>query len=250
MQDVTGELDDKVAFVTGAASGIGRACAVAMAAQGATVVLADIDRAGLDSAREELAARGATVGVVELDVRDEPAGRAAVEAVVAEHGRLDILANCAGMMLLAPALEADTAEWTAMIEINVLGLMYLTHAALPHLVASKGSVVQMSSMAARAVGRGASAYYASKFAVNGFSEGIRQEVTELGVRVIVIEPGTTETALRTHITHDESKKAIDSRVATYRQLQAGDVASAVMYALTAPHHVAVNEVLLRPTDQA
>jgi clavulanate-9-aldehyde reductase len=153
-------------------------------------------------------------------------------------------------MLLAPALEAEVDEWTAMIEINVLGLMYLTHAALPHLVASRGSLVQMSSMAARAVGRGASAYYASKFAVNGFSEGIRQEVTEAGVRVVVIEPGSTQTALRTHITHEPSRTAIENRVATYRQLQAEDVAQAVLYALTAPHHVAVNEILLRPTDQA
>lgn len=244
------ELKDKVAFVTGAASGIGRACAQAVAAHGATLVIADIDVAGLERLREQLDASGTDVRAVELDVRDGEAGRAAVAATVAEHGSLDVLLNCAGIMLLAPALEADVEEWTAMIEINVLGLMYLTHAALPHLVESKGALVQMSSMAARAVGRGASAYYASKFAVNGFSEGIRQEVTEAGVRVVVIEPGSTQTALRTHITHEESRKAIETRVATYRQLRPEDVADAVVYALTAPQHVAVNEILLRPTDQA
>jgi NADP-dependent 3-hydroxy acid dehydrogenase YdfG len=244
------DLKDKVAFVTGAASGIGRACAKAVAARGAVLVIADIDVTGLESLREEIGASGTNVRVVALDVRDGAAGRAAVAATVAEHGKLDILLNCAGIMLLAPALEADVNEWTAMIEINVLGLMYLTHAALPHLVESKGSLVQMSSMAARAVGRGASAYYASKFAVNGFSEGIRQEATEAGVRVIVIEPGSTQTALRTHITHEQSRRAIENRVATYRQLQPEDVADAVIYTLTAPHHVAVNELLLRPTDQA
>ncbi|MFC7490483.1 MULTISPECIES: SDR family NAD(P)-dependent oxidoreductase [unclassified Knoellia] len=247
---MTQDLEGKVALVTGAASGIGRACAEALAAHGATLVLADIDTDGLEAVRSALDLAGTSVSVHPLDVRDEAACRSAVASVVEQHGHLDLLLNCAGMMLLAPALEADTSEWTAMIEINVLGLMYLTHAALPHLVESKGSVVQMSSMAARAVGPGASAYYASKFAVNGFSEGIRKEVTELGVRVIVIEPGTTETALRTHITHEESKKAIDARVLTYRQLQPQDVADAVIYAVTAPSHVAINEILMRPTDQA
>lgn len=247
---MTGRLDGKVAFVTGAASGIGRACARAVAAEGATLVVADIDVRGLETLRDELSPGGTKVDVVELDVRDAVACRTAVEDTVRAHGGLDVLVNCAGMMLLAPALEADVDEWTAMIEINVLGLMYLTHAALPHLVESKGSVVQMSSMAARAVKPGASGYYASKFAVNGFSEGLRQEVTELGVRVVVVEPGTTETALRTHITHTPSREAIDARAATYRQLQAEDVADVVLYALTAPAHVAINEVLMRPTDQA
>ncbi|MGL5865913.1 MAG: SDR family NAD(P)-dependent oxidoreductase [Dermatophilaceae bacterium] len=247
---MTGELGTTVALVTGAASGIGRACAEALHAAGATVVLADLDGAGALRVRDRLMDGGAPVDAVELDVRDEVAGRAVVQRTVAEHGHLDVLVNCAGVMLLAPALEADTSEWTAMIEINVLGLMYLTHAALPHLLASRGTVVQMSSMAARAVRPGASGYYASKFAVNGFSEGLRQEVTERGVRVVVIEPGTTETALRTQITHAPSRAAIDARVATYRQLQPEDVAAAVMYAVLAPDHVAVNEILLRPTDQA
>ncbi|MGL5929676.1 MAG: SDR family NAD(P)-dependent oxidoreductase [Dermatophilaceae bacterium] len=247
---MTGELDGKVALVTGAASGIGRACAEALHAAGAVVVLADIDAPGLLHIRDRLTDGGAPVAAVELDVRDEAAGRAVVERTVAEHGRLDVLVNSAGVMLLAPALEADTSEWTAMIAINVLGLMYLTHAALPHLLACEGTVVQMSSMAARAVRPGASGYYASKFAVNGFSEGLRQEVTEHGVRVVVIEPGTTETALRRRITHTQSREAIDARVATYRQLQPEDVAAAVMYAVLAPDHVAVNEILLRPTDQA
>lgn len=247
---MTRQLDGTVALVTGAASGIGRACAVALAREGAKVLATDIDEPGLTTLREELARDGITVDVARLDVREAAAGKGVVEALVREHGRLDVLVNCAGMMLLAPALEADVEEWRAMVEINVLGLMYLTHAALPHLVATKGTVVQMSSMAARAVKPGASGYYASKYAVNGFSEGIRQEVTELGVRVVVVEPGTTETALRTHITHTASREAIDARAATYRQLQARDVADVVMYAVLAPHHVAINEVLLRPTDQA
>ncbi|WP_380168367.1 SDR family NAD(P)-dependent oxidoreductase [Jannaschia sp. R86511] len=244
------KLSGMTAFVTGAASGIGRACALALAARGATIVATDIDDAGLEALLDGLHEIETTVVTARLDVRDEPAVRAAIAKTVADHRQLDLVLNCAGIMPLAPALEADVDEWTATIEINVLGLMYVTHAALPHLVQSKGSLVQMSSMAARAVGRGASAYYASKFAVNGFSEGIRQEVTESGVRVVVVEPGSTQTSLRTHITHEASRAAIEARVATYRQLQPMDVADAVMYAITAPHHVAVNEILLRPTDQA
>lgn len=243
-------LEGKTAFVTGAASGIGQACARMLAAEGASVTIADLRGDRLETLRQELEAGGTKVHVITLDVTDEAADRAAIESAVSAFGQLDVLVNCAGMMLLAPVLEADTGEWTKMININVLGLMYLTHAALPHLLESKGTVVQMSSMAGRFAGKGASGYFASKFAITGFSEGLRQEVTELGVRVVVIEPGTTQTELREHITHQASKDAIETRVATYRQLQAEDVANAVRYAVTAPAHVSVNEILLRPTDQA
>lgn len=242
-------LNGKVAFVTGAGSGIGRACARALAAEGASVAIADIRTDRLHTLRDELEDGGTKVHVVTLDVTDEQAGRAAIQSTVELFDRLDVLVNCAGMMLLAPVLEADTADWTRMININVLGMMYLTHAALPHLLDSQGTVVQMSSIAGRTVVRNASGYHASKFAVNGFSEALRQEVTEKGVRVVVIEPGSTETELRDHITHAPSKAAIEARVSTYRQLQAEDVADAVRYAVTAPAHVAINEILMRPTDQ-
>lgn len=245
---MTEALAGRTAFVTGAGAGIGRAIACMLADEGATLVLADRRGDRVAQLRDELDARGTKAHAITLDVTDEAADRAAVEQAVATTGRLDVLVNCAGMMLLAPVREADTREWTAMININVLGLMYLTHAALPHLLETQGTVVQMSSIAGRVVGKGASGYYASKFAVNGFSEGLRQEVTELGVRVVVIEPGTTQTELRDHITHAQSKAAIEARVATYRQLQPEDVAAAVRYAVTAPPHVAVNEILIRPTD--
>ena len=243
------ELNGKVAFVTGAASGIGQACARMVAAEGASLAVADLRTDRLEALRDELAAGGTKVQVVTLDVRDERADRAAVQSTVDMFGRLDVLVNCAGKMLLAPVRESDTAEWTEMINLNVLGLMYLTHAALPHLLEAKGTVVQMSSIAGRTVVRNAAGYHAAKFAVNGFSEALRQEVTELGVRVVVIEPGSTQTELRDHITHEASRNAIEARVATYRQLQADDVAEAVRWAVTAPHHVAVNEILIRPTDQ-
>jgi clavulanate-9-aldehyde reductase len=242
-------LQGKVAFVTGASSGIGEATARMLAADGASLVIAARRGDRLLALRTELEEAGTKVLVAELDVTDEAAGRAAIQSTVDTFGRLDIVVNNAGVMLLGPVEDADTSDWTRMINVNVLGLMYLTHAALPHLLRSKGTIVQVSSIAGRVVGKGAAVYCASKFAVNAFSEGLRHEVTERGVRVVVIEPGTVATELREHITHEPTKAAIEARVAKIRQLNAADVASAIRHALTAPDHVAINEVLIRPTDQ-
>lgn len=242
-------LNGKVAFVSGASSGIGAATARVLAGEGASLAIAARRVERLHELRDELEAGGTKVHVVELDVTDEQACRDAVRSTAEVFGGLDVLVNNAGLMLLGPVEGADVTDWTRMIDVNVLGLMYLTHAALPHLLRSKGSLVQISSVAARVVGKGAAAYNASKFAVNGFSEGVRHEVTERGVRVVVIEPGSVETELRDHITHAASKAAIQERVAKIRQLQAADIAEAVRYAATAPSHVSVNEILIRPTDQ-
>ncbi|MFD3654878.1 SDR family oxidoreductase [Streptomyces sp. NPDC058620] len=247
---MSGILQGKVALVTGASSGIGEATARTLAAEGAKVAIAARRTDRLDALRAELEAGGATVLVLPLDVADEQAVHAAVASTVETLGSLDILVNSAGLMLLGPVEGADTTDWTRMMDVNVLGLMYMTHAALPHLLRSRGTVVQISSVAARVVGRGSAAYNASKFAVNGFSEGLRQEVTERGVRVVVIEPGTVETELRDHITHAPSKAAIQERVTKIRQLQSEDIAEAVRYAVTAPEHATVNEIFIRPTDQA
>ncbi|MFC9249327.1 SDR family oxidoreductase [Streptomyces sp. NPDC057136] len=247
---MSGILQGKVALVTGASSGIGEATARALAAEGAKVAIAARRTDRLEALRTELEAGGATVLVLPLDVADEQAVHAAVASTVETLGSLDVLVNSAGLMLLGPVEGADTTDWTRMMDVNVLGLMYMTHAALPHLLRSRGTVVQISSVAARVVGRGSAAYNASKFAVNGFSEGLRQEVTERGVRVVVIEPGTVETELRDHITHAPSKAAIQERVTKIRQLQSADIAEAVRYAVTAPEHATVNEIFIRPTDQA
>ncbi|KQX80516.1 MULTISPECIES: SDR family NAD(P)-dependent oxidoreductase [Streptomyces] len=247
---MTSSLQGKVALVTGASSGIGEATARALAGAGAAVALAARRTERLHALRDELEAAGARVHVLPLDVTDEQAVADAVRSTVDALGGIDILVNNAGLMLLGPVEGADTTDWTRMMDTNVMGLMYMTHAALPHLLENAGTVVQISSIAARVVGRGSAVYNASKFAVNGFSEGLRQEVTERGVRVVVIEPGTVETELRDHITHAPSKAAITERVAKIRQLQGEDIAAAVLYAVTAPAHATVNEIFIRPTDQA
>ncbi|MCE7004916.1 SDR family NAD(P)-dependent oxidoreductase [Kibdelosporangium philippinense] len=242
-------LNGKVALVTGASSGIGEATAEALAEQGASVVIGARRTDRLKALEERLTAKGTKVLSVVLDVTDQDACKAAVQAAVDQFGQLDILVNNAGVMLLGTIVGADTTDWTRMINTNVLGLMFMTDAALPHLLASKGSVIQISSVAGRTARAGGGVYNASKWAVGAFSESLRQEVTARGVRVVLIEPGMVATELRDHITDQAAKATIMERASKVRQLQASDIANAVVYAVTQPDYVAVNEILLRPTDQ-
>jgi clavulanate-9-aldehyde reductase len=242
-------LQGKIALVTGASSGIGEATAEALAAAGANVVIAARRTDRLRDLEERLTARGTKVLSLELDVTDEDACRAAVQRAVDQFGSLDVLVNNAGLMLLGRIEGADTTDWTRMINTNVLGLMFMTHAALPHLLASKGAIVNVSSVAGRVARLGSGVYNASKWAVGAFSESLRQEVTERGVRVVLIEPGMVNTELRDHITDPDAKAAVEQRAQRTRQLQASDIANAVVYAVGQPDYVAINEILVRPTDQ-
>ena len=246
---MSGQLEGKVALVTGASSGIGQATARVLASAGASVAIAArrVDR--LTELEAELSALGAKTLTLQVDVTDEGAVRAAFESTVDSLGSLDVVVNNAGLMLLGQIEGADTEDWRRMIDTNVLGLMYVSHAALPYLLESRGSLVQVSSTAGRVARAGSGAYNASKWAVNAFSEALRQEVTGRGVRVVVIEPGMVDTELRDHITQQAAKDGAMARATTIRQLQASDVAEAILYAVTAPDHVAVNEILIRPTDQ-
>ncbi|RUT95917.1 SDR family NAD(P)-dependent oxidoreductase, partial [Mesorhizobium sp. USDA-HM6] len=174
---------------------------------------------------------------------------AMVDKAASEWGRLDILVNNAGVMLLAPAAEADLDDWRRMIELNLVGLMGTTKAALPHLKASKGHVVNVSSVAGRVANPGASGYAATKFGVVAFSESLRREVYADKVRVTVIEPGLVRTELGDHITNQEFKAGLEHRLATMEALTAEDIANAILYAVSQPPRVNINEILIRPTDQ-
>ncbi|ROO86097.1 NADP-dependent 3-hydroxy acid dehydrogenase YdfG [Actinocorallia herbida] len=239
-------LEGKVVLVTGASSGIGEATALALAAEGARVAVgarrADRLEALVRKAPGELCA-------VELDVTDQRSVRDAVARTVERFGGLDVLVNNAGVMLSGPIGGADTTEWTRMVETNLLGSMYTVHAALPQLLASRGSVVQVSSTSGRIASAGNGVYAATKFGITAFAEALRQEVTDQGVRVVVVEPGFVATELADHITHPTMQAAAQSIGASMRTLQPEDIANAVVYALTQPDHVAVNEILIRPTDQ-
>lgn len=247
---MTGRLDGRVALVTGASSGIGEATAEALAAEGASVVIAARREDRLAALRTRLDDKGAQVLTVPLDVTDEQQCRDAVAATVEQFGRLDILVNNAGVMLLGKIVGADTTDWTRMVNTNVLGSLYMAHAALPHLLERRGAIVQISSTAGRTVRSGAGVYNLTKWGVNAFMESLRQEVTARGVRTIIIEPGLVDTELRDHITDVDAKAAIMESAAQTHNLQSGDIADAIVYAVTQPEHVAVNEILVRPTDQA
>ncbi|GGQ25563.1 oxidoreductase [Actinomadura coerulea] len=236
----------RVVLVTGASSGIGEATALAFSAEGARVA-AGARRAD----RLESLARKAPgeVLTLDLDVTDQESVRAAVAATVERFGALDVLVNNAGVMLNGPIAGADTAEWTRMVETNLLGSMYMVHAALPHLLKAKGTVVQISSTSGRVASAYSGVYGATKFGITAFSEALRQEVTAQGVRVVVVEPGFVATELISHNTDPAMRALARDMAAAMRTLQPEDIANAVVYAVTQPEHVAVNEILVRPTDQ-
>lgn len=253
MQDRT--LDGTVALVTGASSGIGEATAEALARHGARVALAARRRANLETLAERIGAAGGEALVLETDVTDEAQARAAVERTAERFGRLDTLVNNAGLMLLGPISGADVVEWERMLDLNVKGLMYCTNAALPLLrkAAEDGprrvaDIVNISSVAGRVARSGAGGYNATKFAVGAFSEALRQEITRAHVRVSLIEPGFTATELQSH-NRPEILEATRGAMASTTPLQASDVADAIAYVVTRPRHVAINEVLIRPTEQ-
>ena len=248
-------LDGTVALVTGASSGIGEATALAPAGQGAAVALAARRRDRLEDLAERVRQAGGTPLVLEVDVTQEQQAREAVERTVAGLGRLDTLVNNAGVMLLGPMESAPVEEWQRMVELNVLGLMYCAHAALPHLLSAAkdgprqvADMVNISSVAGRVARSGSGVYNATKFGVGAFSEGLRQEVTKRHVRVSLVEPGAVATELAGH-NRPEVLESIRTRFAGVERLQAEDVADAVAYVVTRPRHVAVNEVLIRPTEQ-
>ncbi len=247
------ELAGTVALVTGASSGIGAATALALAAQGASVALAARRRDRLDEVAAAVRAAGGTALVLECDVTDEAQATDAVARTVRELGRLDTLINNAGVMLLGPIVDAPLAEWKQMVELNILGLLYCTHAALPHLLKAAeddprhvADVVNISSVAGRFARNGNGVYSLTKFGVGAFSESLRQEVTKRYVRVSLVEPGATATELASH-NRDEILTAISSQFG--QTMEADDIADAITYIVTRRREVMLNEILIRPTEQ-
>jgi len=246
-------LDGTVALVTGASSGIGAATALALSAEGAAVALAARREDRLEEVAATIRQRGGTALAIEADVTDEGQARDAVERTVAEMGRLDTLVNNAGVMLLGPVVGAPLDEWTRMVELNVLGVLYSTHAALPHLLKAAHSdprsvadIVNLSSVAGRFARNGNGVYALTKFGIAAFSEALRQEVTERYLRISVIEPGATATELAGH-NRPEILESIRSQFG--QTMDANDIADAIAYVVTRPRHVTINEVLIRPTEQ-
>jgi clavulanate-9-aldehyde reductase len=246
------DLTGQVIAITGATSGIGEATAVMDARAGAAVALAGRREERLREVAQRIEGEGGRALPVPTDVADEDSARAFVQQAYEHLGRLDVLVNNAGVMLLGPVMGADVAEWRRMIDVNCLGLLYCTHAALP-VMASQGSghVINVSSVAGRRARLGTAVYNMTKFGVTGFSEALRQEALHVGVRVTVVEPGFVETELQGHNAgKDVVMQATEKmRSEIGKVLEADDIAAAILYAVAQPSHVNVSEVMVVPRGQ-
>jgi NADP-dependent 3-hydroxy acid dehydrogenase YdfG len=249
------DLSGTVALVTGASSGIGEATASELAGRGAAVAIAARRKDRLDGLAGQIEAAGGRALVLEADIADRAQAEAAVQQTVATLGRLDTLINNAGMMLLGPVQDAPIDEWERMIAINVNGLLYCAHAALPHLLAAAqdgprrvADLVNISSVAGRVARSGSGVYNLTKHGVGAFSESLRQEVTARHVRVSLVEPGAVGTELSSH-NRPEIREQIQQRFGEVERLRSQDIAETISFIVTRPRHMAINEVLVRPTEQ-
>ena len=251
MQAMGERLDGTVALVTGASSGIGEATARALARAGAKVAVAARRKDRLEALAAEIDAL-----VIEADVAEREQAVGAVEQAAKELGRLDTVVNNAGVMLLGPAAEAPLDEWERMVAVNVQGVLSVSHAALPHLLKAAedaprrvADLVNISSVAGRVARPGSGVYNLTKFGVGAFCESLRQEFAEHHLRVSLVEPGAAETELTDHI-RDGVREAVRERFRGLERMSADDIADAIEYVVTRPRHVAINEILIRPTEQA
>lgn len=240
----------KVAIVTGASSGIGFATAVALAKVGAKVAAGARRTDKLDSLEKQISGSGGQIMIQRLDVTKKSDCDAFVDAVVKKWGTVDILVNNAGLMPLSFFKNLKVSEWDQMIDVNIKGVLYCTAAVVPHMIAKKsGHIVNISSVAGRTVFPAGSVYCATKHAVAAFSEGIRQELSQrANIRVTCIEPGVVATELLNTITDKSLEKFVESS-RQMDSLRSEDIANAILFAVSSPAHMNVNEILIRPTSQ-
>jgi NADP-dependent 3-hydroxy acid dehydrogenase YdfG len=246
-----GALDGRRIVITGASAGIGEATAVALAGEGAAVALAARRKDRIDALAARIEAAGGRAVAIEADVGDEAQARALIETAASELDGIDGLINNAGVMLLGLVQGAETEEWRRMVNVNLLGLLYCTHAAVPLMRdGGSGDIVNISSVAGRSARMGAAVYNTTKWGVVGFSEALRQECQHIGIRVICVEPGWVETELQGHNTNPMVVEAMEkARQRIDEVLTADDIARAILFAVSQPDHVAVNEVLVRPRGE-
>jgi len=246
---VSADLSGQVVAITGASSGIGEATALACAKAGAAVALGARRAERIEALAARIGDDGGRAMAITTDVGDEQQSRAFIERAHSELGRLDVLVNNAGVMLLGPIEDAPTEEWRRMIDANVYGVLYCTHAALPLMRAQgSGHIVTISSVAGRFARAGSAVYNLTKWGVGAFSEALRQEVTEHDIRVTLIEPGAVATELTSH-NRPEIQERIRNTFADVTRLRSEDIADAILFAIGQPSNVSINEVLVRPTHQ-
>lgn len=255
---MSSSLTGTTALVTGASSGIGSATARRLAELGATVAVVARRQDRLDTLAAEIQRAGGTALAVVADINVRNEAEAAVQQIAERTGRLDIVVNNAGLMLLGPVVGTDVEEWERMIAINQKALLYITNAALPHLLKAAddelrrvADIVNISSIAGRQAWANFGVYNMTKFGVNGFTEALRQEVAKRNVRVGVLEPGAVATEL---VSHNSEKVRADLAASDAQnnpvRLQPEDIADSVAFMVTRPRHSSIAELWAMPTSQA
>ena len=234
----------RVAVITGASSGIGAATARALAADGISVALLARRADRIQALADEL---GNGAIAIEADVTDRDSIVAAAERVHNELDGADILVNNAGQMLLAPFSSDQRAEMRQMVEVNLLGAITATEVFLDQLRDGGGDLINISSVAGRTARAGNAVYAATKWGINGWSEGLRQEL-QPDIRVTVVEPGAVATELTDHITHEATKQATQEFVRDLA-ITPQDIAEVIAFAVSRPRRMTLNEILVRPTAQ-
>jgi clavulanate-9-aldehyde reducatase len=245
------DLEGRAVAITGASSGIGEATALALAGAGASVALAARRADRIEGLAKRIEDEGGRAVALPTDVGVEDEARAFIAHAYEHLGRLDILVNNAGVMLLGPVEGADTEDWRRMVQANIYGVLYCAHAALPVMREQGGGhIVNVSSVAGRVANAGSAVYNLTKFGVTAFSEALRQEALHANIRVTVVEPGYVETELQGH---NVNPVVIETMAKMREQigepLQAEDIADSILYAVSRPPHVGLNELLIRPTRQ-
>ena len=248
---MTDSLKDKVAIITGASSGIGEATAHRLAESGARVVLAARRVERLEALAADIERREGTALVAPTDVTDERSVQRLARTALDAFGRIDILINNAGIMPLSPISKLRVEEWDRMIDVNIKGVLYCIAATLPTMLEQgSGHIINVSSVAGRRPFPSGTVYSATKFAVRAISQGLRLELSPInGIRVTDIEPGVVATELTHHITDNETANRFQEMWAEKTPLESIDIAETILFVLSRPDHVNVNEILVRPTDQ-
>jgi NADP-dependent 3-hydroxy acid dehydrogenase YdfG len=239
----------KVVVITGASSGLGEATARLLSAEGASVVLGArrVDR--IQSLADELNAKGGKALAVATDVTHHEQVKRLVDAAVQKYGRIDVMINNAGLMPHSPLERLKIDDWNRTIDVNIKGVLYGIAAALPHMKQQKGGhIISVSSVAGHKVTPNGAVYCATKHAVRALSEGLRVEVKPYNIRTTIISPGAVATELPDSIT--EPDIAAGTRK-FYKEtaIPADSFARAVVFAMSQPDDVDINEILFRPTSQ-
>ncbi|MGH6746680.1 SDR family oxidoreductase [Novosphingobium sp.] len=245
---MSGQLAGKVALVTGASSGIGEAAALCLAEAGATVAVCARRAERLSGLVAQIEAAGGKALAIPGDMTLEDDARAAVEKTVEAFGRIDILINSAGIMEAGGIENCDTAIYRRVIDINLMGTVYTSTAAVPHMLAQGvGDIITISSLAGRKGGPMTSAYSASKHAVNMMTDGMRQELGGKNIRVTTLMPGATETEVADSISDPQWRTAIKAHVSKEGAVKPRDIGEALVFILAMPRRTNISEISIRPT---